>query len=114
MVSRLEVAVRFLRTELSDGAVPSSKLFDAAREAGIAEKTLRRALKSLGARRSKGHGLRAGWYWELPSRGGQVRRDLDKWPWLAKLARCRQCESGVTFHRSYRCSRCLRAQRRVV
>lgn len=57
-------AEMFLRTELADGPKPSSWVDKAARDAGIATASLRRARKRLGVRSRKDGGGR--WHIELP------------------------------------------------
>jgi hypothetical protein len=62
-------AEEFIRHELRDGARPAKEVSRVARQAGIAERTLRRARKRLGIKPRKG-GMEAGWEWALPE-GGQ-------------------------------------------
>jgi hypothetical protein len=112
-MSRLESAVDWARNELSDGPVPSKVLFRRAREAGISDRTLRRAMKQLGASTRKLSGGRfTAWVWELLL--GQVAFYMDKrlpyrnWQWFPYRARCVACEVGITFDRSGLCPRCKR------
>lgn len=64
-------AVEFLRTVLRDGSRTALAVKREAREAGIAEATLRRAQRALGiASRRVGYGKDGEWRWELP--GGDV------------------------------------------
>lgn len=59
---RLAEAVEFLKEELADGPQPSSEIFKAAKKAGIAIPTLRRAQKKIGiAARKTGEG----WIWSM-------------------------------------------------
>jgi hypothetical protein len=116
-MSRLADAVDFVRFELSDDAVPSRRLFERARTAGIAEKTLRRALWALNARpRKLSGGRHLPWIWEPLLVGGKVDRYQGKrlpsrnWTWLPWLTRCAHC-TGLTFDVSGLCPQCLRSQR---
>ena len=61
----LEEAAGFLREVLAEGPRPVKEIYREAREAGIAEITLRRAKSKLGVRAVKAGG-RGGWQWELP------------------------------------------------
>lgn len=73
--SAVEIAEAFLDDLLRSGTKPAAEVAKAAREAGIAERTLERAEKSLGIRhlrvneggsgRGRGH-----WVWSLPSGSG--------------------------------------------
>jgi KaiC/GvpD/RAD55 family RecA-like ATPase len=58
-------AVEFLQEELSLGARPAKEIDKARRDAGISERTLRRARESLGIKPQK-NGLNGAWTWELP------------------------------------------------
>jgi hypothetical protein len=124
-VRRRDLAAEFARSELAHGrSVQSATLFQRAAVLGISAKTLRRALKEIGARPVKGNGDHAPWSWSLPDpllelveavRGRAV--DVVDEPacecWFPRLARCRGCDGGVTFHESYLCPRCLHNQRGV-
>ena len=76
--SRLAEAEAWLRRNLANHGIPSKLIIEQAANAGIAEKTLRRAFKQLG-----GHCYKAkfdgGWVWELPvfSEDGQASLDGD-------------------------------------
>ena len=62
-------AVVWLRARLTGSPAPASELIEAAEADGIAERTLRRAFKTLGGQSRKdgtGH-----WYWYLPGQDGQ-------------------------------------------
>jgi hypothetical protein len=59
-------AAGFLRQELAGGPRPAHEILDRAREAGISERTLRRA-KRLLAVRAKKVDFRGAWYWILPA-----------------------------------------------
>jgi hypothetical protein len=62
-------AKEFLQERLDAGAVDSKDIIEAAKQEGIAVKTLKRAKKELGIRSHKGHGrVNGAWFWELPQR----------------------------------------------
>jgi hypothetical protein len=63
--SSLDEAKAFLREELSDGPVWVKQIFKDAHDAGVAEKTLRRAKDALGVKAEK-QGVE-GWAWRLPT-----------------------------------------------
>lgn len=58
-------AKRWLAEMLADGPQPATQIIRAAREIGIAERTLNRAKKSLGVLAEKA-GFEGGWSWRLP------------------------------------------------
>ncbi len=58
-------ATEFLRTLLANGPVNARQVLREAREAGHAEKTLRRAAKELGIRKEK-ESMDGGWVWQFP------------------------------------------------
>ncbi len=58
----------FLREVLGAGPVPSGKIEDEARKAGLAWRTVRRAKDQLGVRVRK-TGVDGGWVWSLPEDG---------------------------------------------
>lgn len=61
-------AVGFLLDLLQDGPIPAKKVKSAARDAGIAERTLDRAKKRAGvATHREGFGADGVWYWSLPA-----------------------------------------------
>jgi hypothetical protein len=63
----IEEAATFLRDLLSDGRKPATEIKAAARQAGIAERTLDRARLRIGATtRREGFGPGATWFWSLP------------------------------------------------
>lgn len=65
----LAEADEFLRTMLADGPRPAKEVLKAAEQAGIAEKTLRRAKERLGVRvvpDKDERGQVRGWRWDLP------------------------------------------------
>lgn len=65
--SALDEAVEWLRGELGDGERPAGEVQSAARSAGVAVKTLRRARERVGVvTRREGFGARGGWLWSLP------------------------------------------------
>src|SRR5918992_479862 len=102
------------RSRLVHGPILSRRLFEHAHDAGIAERTLRRALWALGARTRK---LRGGpctpWVWEQLL-FGKVAAHLHKRPpyrgcwWLPSLQMCRDCDAS-TYDVSGLCARCLQA-----
>src|SRR5262249_39590679 len=59
-------AVKFLEDLLKDGPVGSQAVYDAARQAGIAERTLKRAKKQMDITSRKDSGFAGGWSWSLP------------------------------------------------
>jgi hypothetical protein len=59
-------AMRFLEDLLKDGPVSVQTVIDAARQAGIAEMTLKRAKKQIGITSKKDSTYSGGWLWELP------------------------------------------------
>jgi hypothetical protein len=59
-------AVRFLEDLLKGGPVKAQAVIDAARQAGIAEVTLKRAKRQIGIMSKKDPTYRGGWLWELP------------------------------------------------
>jgi putative DNA primase/helicase len=61
-------AVAFLEAALANGPRPAARLLEAARRAGLAEKTVRRAKVALGVEARK-DGARGGWWWGLPRVG---------------------------------------------
>jgi RecA/RadA recombinase len=63
--SALEEAAEFLRLMLADGARPAAKVTEAALQARIAPRTLKRAKERLGVKSTKSD-YSAGWIWELP------------------------------------------------
>jgi len=66
-------AEEFLRTVLEDGPVRTQEVLREAKEAGIAEKTLRRAKDKLGVKAGQLPGdLHRGWAWELRRSGGHL------------------------------------------
>lgn len=75
----LEDAKGFLRMMLEDGPVPAKKIMSEAREAGHAERTLKRAKQALGVEAIKG-GFQGKWEWRLDdsskgAKGGQHSKD---------------------------------------
>ncbi len=67
----VEEAADWLVDLLAVGPMASKPVVDAARKAGIAERTLRRAAKRLGVRPRK-VGMASGWVWALPAEDGQA------------------------------------------
>ena len=65
-------AETFLRELLADGPQPAKDVQKAAREAGIADKTLERARYRLGvaSKRQEGAGKASPWYWHAPAAWG--------------------------------------------
>ena len=64
-------AKSFLTETLTGGAMPSAEIVEAAKEYGIAEKTLRRAFKAIGGK-SRKDGMEGGWIWSLDPEDGQA------------------------------------------
>jgi KaiC/GvpD/RAD55 family RecA-like ATPase len=62
--SAIEEAGDFLRSLLADAPLPAKRVLNEAREAGHAEKTLRRAAKATGVEQYK-DGMQGGWLWRL-------------------------------------------------
>ena len=69
---RLEEAMAFLRQHLAAGPQPARTLLKAARQVGIAERTLHRAKDLLGIRttRAGGYAERGQWIWYPPAVAG--------------------------------------------
>jgi hypothetical protein len=59
-------AKTFLEGILADGPIGSQAVIDAARQAGISEKTLQRAKKAIGVVSKKDSTFVGGWFWKLP------------------------------------------------
>ncbi|MEO8287118.1 MAG: AAA family ATPase [Chloroflexota bacterium] len=71
--SAIDDAVDFLRDVLKDGAQPSHALITAAKDAGVAEKTLRRAKSQVGVIvERQGYGAGGTWIWRLPEQGHNI------------------------------------------
>jgi hypothetical protein len=60
-------AKAFLADLLADGPMPSKEVLKNARDAGVAERTLRRAAQDLGVQKSK-TAMEGGWLWKLASK----------------------------------------------
>lgn len=71
----LNDAMDFIYGLLETGAKPAREIFEAAEEAGYAEKTVYRAKKKLGISAIKRKGKGGGWIWSLPIEGGQHGQD---------------------------------------
>lgn len=67
--SELEAAREFLREELKDGPMCAKHVYRDAKDAGISERTLRRAKDALRVKSEKVG--TEGWRWTLPPEGGQ-------------------------------------------
>ncbi len=63
-------AKSFLLTVLEHGPVPPKQIYNDARDAGHAERTIKRAKKDLGIHATKG-GMREGWIWQIPAKGAK-------------------------------------------
>jgi hypothetical protein len=63
--SAIDEAKAFLEEELSQGAISANELMQRANEAGISEKTLRRAQSQIGVKPRKSE-FGGGWVWSLP------------------------------------------------
>jgi hypothetical protein len=68
-VNRRGEAEEWLRARLADGPVLQKELESAAKSAGIAWRTLRRAKDKLRVQSHKA-GIGGGWFWELAENGG--------------------------------------------
>ena len=69
-------AAEFLMEELAGGALAVTEIFNRARRAGIAEKTLRRAGRDLGVEKAKA-GMKGGWVWALPDSAKMAKTSED-------------------------------------
>jgi hypothetical protein len=98
--SALQEAEGFLLEALGDGAVPVKRLLTAARDAGVSEKTLRRAKDKLGVRAEK-LGLNAGWAWRLSKMANDPEDGHVSEVGQLQLARPSSAETGA-------CARCGR------
>lgn len=61
----VDEAEQWLREELSAGPRPAAEMYEAAEAAGIAKRTLKRALKKVGQARKIGFGSEGQWVWSL-------------------------------------------------
>src|SRR5690606_32200795 len=62
----LSKAIEWLEAQLADGPKPAAWLYDAAQEAGISERTLKRAKRRVAdSDRTSGFGKAGFWYWFL-------------------------------------------------
>jgi hypothetical protein len=66
----LAKAAAFLKKLLGGGAMPAAKVAEAAAVAGVSDKTLKRAKKTLRVKAAKSD-FGGGWIWQLPGEGGQ-------------------------------------------
>ena len=83
----LEMAKAFIRSRLADGPVLKRDIETAARQVGVAARTLRRAREAMNVIVSKQDGSMTGpWMWELPAREGRRRG------WLVAEAKARKNE----------------------
>jgi hypothetical protein len=73
----VDEAAEWLGKALTDGPVAAVELLKLAKAAGIAEKTLRRARKTLGVCKVKS-GMRGGWQWSLPPKMAKPAEDGQK------------------------------------
>lgn len=64
----------FLRELLRDGPMPAKRVYAEGRDAGHAERTLRRAQKALGIEAIK-DGVRGGWRWQFTSKTAKMAED---------------------------------------
>jgi hypothetical protein len=90
-------AAEFLRAELAGGPCPVREVRKAARDAGIADRTLERAKKALGVeaeRVSHGNAGAGEWLWSLPP---QERHPQERHPNISTVASLREpaLESGI-------------------
>jgi hypothetical protein len=81
----MDEAREFLLTELAAGPMAAKDVYKAARECGIAERTLKRAKSALGVTAEKA-AFRAGWRWALPAKETTKEPTTDSWPPSAPLA----------------------------
>jgi hypothetical protein len=88
-------AMDWLREILSDGPVPAKKIETAAKSAGHALKTVRRAKDALGIKPDK-HGFQGVWSWQLPKDGHQTPKMAtpERWTPLAQVATFGPPEAG--------------------
>jgi hypothetical protein len=77
--SAMDEARDFLLTELAAGPMAAKDVYKAARECGIAERTLKRAKSALGIVAEKA-AFRAGWRWALPAKETTKEPITDSWP----------------------------------
>jgi putative DNA primase/helicase len=78
----LDDAVRWLQTELAEGAKRSRKVEVAAEAHGIRLITLRRAFRELGGEAIRdGFGALSAWHWRLPGIGRQEPKPSSDLPW---------------------------------
>jgi hypothetical protein len=70
----IERAKDWLRGFLANGSVPAEVVLEQAKADGIAEKTLRRASKTLGVLTEK-VGMTGGWYWSLAPKAAKDTED---------------------------------------
>lgn len=61
----LDEAIEFLDDLLADGPLPATEIFRQGKDAGLSEKTIRRAKMRLGIEKAKA-GMRGGWVWQKP------------------------------------------------
>ena len=80
-------AMDWLRDYLSGGSVSSSKVFEDAKKAGYAERTVRRAKDALCIKPGK-NGFDGGWSWQLPEDGHEAPKMAtpETWTPSSKLA----------------------------
>ncbi|MFH0809360.1 MAG: AAA family ATPase, partial [Pseudomonadota bacterium] len=75
--SAVTEAKEFLETLLTDGPVSAKQVERVAGEAGIAERTLKRAKKALGVVVAKA-GYQGAWEWEMPSKGAKDSKECQE------------------------------------
>ena len=75
--SALSEASDWLREVLEEGPLAVTKVREMANDAGIANRTLRRASLALHVGKSKGS-LRGGWLWSLPSKAANVAEEVQE------------------------------------
>ena len=73
--SALEDAKAFLESVLRTGPVSAKRIYAEAREAGHAERTIRRAQKALGIQPMK-EGMKEPWTWALPPKMANNAEDV--------------------------------------
>jgi putative DNA primase/helicase len=72
--SAVEDAMQFLRDLLAKGPMPAKQVYAEGREAGHAERTLRRAQKGLGIEPTKA-GVKEGWKWAMAPKAAKNAED---------------------------------------
>ena len=76
-LSKLEIAMEFLREELAEQPMAQTMILAKAKAFGLSEATLKRAKSRLGivSEKLKGLGQDAPWQWRMPEHGKQREED---------------------------------------